>query len=36
MQCAFISESVMESRDPYLRVLVSKITGLETLNVAEE
>ena len=31
-----MSEPVMESRDPYLRVLVSKATGLETLNVAKK
>ena len=36
MQCAFMSEPVMESRDSYLRVLVSKATGLETLNVAKK
>jgi len=36
MQCAFISEAMMESGDPYLRVLVSKVTGLETLNVAKK
>jgi len=31
-----MSEPVMESRDPYLRVLVSMATGLETLNVAKK
>jgi len=31
-----MSEPVMESRDPYLRVAVLKATGLETLNVAKK
>jgi len=45
MQCTSMSEPVMESRDPVLRVSVSKVpglvsvskaTGVETLNIAKK
>jgi len=45
MQCTYMFEPVMECRDPFLRVSVSKVsglvsvlkaTGLQTLNIAKK